>query len=121
MPPLPEVFSGKLLPLDIHVPTNFEEVLGCLCITAYVAFVPSVDGTGVVWDNGALDEAVRPEPWQTWASQPVVAEVLRRNNLFGNRPPFHALLLDTARRRFWVADEGHVQDFLRCHLAAATE
>ena len=84
-----------------------------------MAFVPGVDGTGVVWDNGALDEPVLPGPWQAWASQPGVAEVLRMNRLFDDRPPFRALLLDTARRRFWVADEGDVQDFLRHHLANA--
>ncbi len=117
MPPLPEVFYGKLSPLDVCVPKDFEKTMGCLCITAYVAFVPNVNGTSVVYDNGAFDGPVKLGPWRAWASQPLVARVLRENRLFDDRPPFRALLLDTARRRLWVTDEEDVQDFLRIHLA----
>lgn len=112
---------GPLSPLELSAPEGLEASFGCSCEGSYVAFVPGVDGTGVVYDNGAFDAPVEPGPWRAWASQPVVAEVLRKSALFGDRPPYRALLLDTARRRFWVVDEGDIQDFLRCHLAAATE
>lgn len=109
-------FQNGLEPLEVCAPPDFEELLGCLCVTEYLAFYPSECGSGVVYDNGVLEDYVDPVAWENWTSEPQVREKI----LSASTIAYPALVLDTCTRTFYMVGEEQARDFLYQHYVAVT-
>lgn len=103
----------KLLP--IATPPNFINVLGCLCVTEFIAFYPNDSGSAMVYDNGFWEDDIKTELWSAWTSQQCVATQLENIDFSATSCVFNALILNVVTGDLYEVDESLAREFLYKH------
>lgn len=108
-------YLGQFSSLPLSAPADLVKVLGCLCVTEFIAFYPNDSGNAMVYDNGLWEDHIDTELWSAWATQRHVAGYLKNIDFSTNSCITNALIINVTSRDLYEADEALAQEFLYRH------
>jgi hypothetical protein len=109
------VLMENLTKLNIPCPPAqiFENALGYKGENRWVAFYWDPCGDEIMWNDGIASADGQWPAWLTFVYHPIVAPLLNQYNLGGSdEEAEHWLLLDRAKRVFYIGDRKTVHEFL---------
>ena len=112
------LFRDELLPLPSKAPKDFEETLGCLCVTRYLAFYLN-ENDHIVYDNGVMEDLIDLEIWEEWKLHGQLMNTLNLDQPEILEGPCPALVLDTVSRvLFRVSAEYAREHLYKCYVTS---